>query len=118
MVVLLESASEQTFKIIPRSYVADSMVIVEEGAGVSTTYAITPTRVSYDDTLDASGTYMSIAKIVALEEDKFYTLTVLNGADVIYKTRIFCTSQTPQTYSINNGVYTPPTQTDNDYIVI
>jgi len=115
-IILKEQAGSQTFKIIPRSYTADSMNI--KGQEGTTNYLITPTRVDFDDTVDASGLYMSIAKIVSLKEGQQYRLTVLNGSDVVYEDMIFCTNQTIGNgdFTINNGEYTDRS-TDNDYVI-
>ena len=48
---------------------------------------------------------------------KFYTLKVLNGTDVVYKDKIFCTNQVPADYSINDGEYVQNT-TNSDYVII
>ena len=118
MLILTESLSSQSFTVIPRSYTATSTVIKEEGADVSATYSSTFTRVDYNDTLDTEGTYLKIAGIIALEEYKFYSIEVLNGTDVIYKDRIYCTNQTIADFSINNGEYVVAPTTDNTFIVI
>jgi hypothetical protein len=107
MIILREEATSQTFNIIPRYYTADSMVITNETSGVDVTYAITPTQTDY---------YLTISKIVTLVEGNFYTLEVLNGTDVVYKDKIFCTNQVVGSYTINNDEYTEH-PTDNDYIV-
>lgn len=117
MIVLKEDATSQTFKFIPRSYTATSMVILEEGTSVDETYSITPVRVDYSDNTDSEGTYLEVSKIVNLKEDRFYSLKVLNGSAVIYKDRIFCTNQTVSTYSINDGEYIDNT-TNNEFIII
>ena len=117
MLILTESLSSQSFTVIPRSYTATSTVITEEGADISATYASTFTRVDYNDVIDATGTYLKIAGIIALEENKFYSIEVLNGVDVIYKDRIYCTNQTLP-YSINDGEYTIAPTTDNTFIII
>lgn len=106
MIVLQELGTAQEFKIIPRELNADSMVITNELTDVSTTYAITPTVDRY---------YLVISKIVALEQNNFYTLSVLNGEDVVYKGKIFCTNQTVSTYTPNNNEYTTY-PSNNDYI--
>lgn len=117
MIILTESLSSQSFTVIPRSYTATRIVVIEEATSVDATYIPTFSRVDYNDTVDTEGTYLKIAGIIALEEDKFYTLTVYNGSAIIYKDRIFCTNQTVADYSINNGIYTE-NSTDNDYIII
>jgi hypothetical protein len=106
MIVLQELATAQEFKIIPRELSATSMVITNELTDVSTTYAITPTIDRY---------YLVINKIVNLQQNNFYTLTVLNNTDVVYKGKIFCTNQTIPTYTPNNNEYTTY-PSNNDYI--
>lgn len=107
MLVLQQSASSQTFKIIPRQFAADSMIITDETTRDSITYSITITQLDY---------YAVISKIITLVEGHTYTLTVLDGANVVYKDKIFCTNQSATTYTINNGEYVQNT-TDNEFIV-
>ena len=118
MIILQQSVSSQSFLVIPRSYTADSIDIEEEGTDVVTNYTPTFSRVDYNDTTDATGTYLKIVDTFTLVEDKFYKLTVKNGSTVIYKDRIFCTNQTGTSleYSINNGEYVD-NATDNDFII-
>jgi hypothetical protein len=106
MIVLQELATAQEFRIIPRELEADSMVITNELTDVSTTYEITPTIDKY---------YLVINTIVNLEQNNFYTLTVLDNTDVVYKGKIFCTNQTIPTYTPNNNEYTTY-PSNNDYI--
>lgn len=106
MIVLQELATAQEFRIIPRELSATSMVITNELTDVSTTYAITPTIDRY---------YLVINKIVNLQQNNFYTLSVLNNTDVVYKGKIFCTNQTIPTYTPNNNEYTTY-PSNNDYI--
>lgn len=106
MIILKESGSDQTFKIVPRELNADSMTLVNETTGESTNYVVSPTTVDY---------YLEITKTVTLKEGNFYQLTVKNGSDVVYKDKVFCTNQTVATYSVNNNEYTTYTS-DNDYI--
>jgi hypothetical protein len=106
MIVLQELATAQEFRIIPRELSATSMVITNELTDVSTTYAITPTIDRY---------YLVINIIVNLQQNNFYTLSVLNNTDVVYKGKIFCTNQTIPTYTPNNNEYTTY-PSNNDYI--
>lgn len=106
MIILKQSGLTQTFNVIPRSYSADSIVIT--GVEGSTTYSITASE---------SGRYLTWDKIVTLVEGQFYTLTVLNGTDIVYKDRIFCTNQTVADYTINNNEYTEETS-NNDFIIL
>jgi len=107
MLILREQATSQTFKIIPRIFSADSMVIRDEQTNVSVTYNITITQLDY---------YAVISNIIALEEGHTYNLTVLDGTDVVYLDKIFCTNQNATTYTINNGEYVNNT-TNNDFVI-
>lgn len=120
MVILQESASPQTFNVIPRSYTVDSMDITQEGTDVTVNYTLgllEALRVDYNGTADSEGTYLQIRKVVALEENYYYNLEVKNGSTVVYRDRIFCTNQTVSTYTVNENQYTQ-NSTDNEFIFI
>jgi hypothetical protein len=103
---LQQSASSQTFKIIPRTLAATSMILTDESTGISVTYSITPTIDRY---------YLVISKIVSLVEGRNYTLSVLNSATEVFKGKVFCTNQTD--FSINDGEYIQ-NSTNNNFIII
>jgi hypothetical protein len=84
------------------------MVIEDEAENTSVTIAIVPTVSTY---------YLSVTETVTLVEGRFYTLKVLNGTDVVYKDKIFCTNQTISDYSINNGEYVQHSS-DDDFVII
>ena len=107
MIILKEQITSQTFKVIPRGYTATSMTFTHEETGVVLTYSISPITDRY---------YLSISKIIALKDNHFYTLNILNGTTVIYTDKVFVTNQTIATYSINNGEYIQNTS-NNDYVV-
>jgi hypothetical protein len=106
MIILQETASAQTFKIIPRTYVADTLLLKNEVTGDEISYAITITQTDH---------YAVITKILTLQEGNFYKLTVLNGGNVVYKDKVFCTNQSVSTFSVNNGEFNTYTS-DNEYI--
>ncbi len=108
MIILQSSVSSQTFTFIPRTLAATSMVVEDEAENTSVTTSITPTVSTY---------YLSVTETLTLVEGRFYTLKVLNGSDVVYKDKIFCTNQTVADYSINNGEYTENT-TSSEYVII
>tara|TARA_R110000824_G_scaffold101042_1_gene239964 strand:+ start:468 stop:797 length:330 start_codon:yes stop_codon:yes gene_type:complete len=108
MIILLESVLSQTFKFIPRSLEADSMVIEDDAENTSVTIDITPTIDRY---------YLSVSEVLTLVEGRFYTIKVLNGLDVVYKDKIFCTNQTVSSYSINDNEYVQHS-TNNDFVII
>jgi len=106
MIILQETGIAQEFKVIPRELEADSMTLTSETTGEVVTYVITPTIDRY---------YLVINEIVALKENNFYTIEVKNGADIVYKDKIFCTNQTVSSFSVNNNEFTTYSS-DNDYI--
>jgi len=108
MIILLESVLSQTFKFIPRELTADSMVIEDEAENTSVTIAIIPSVDRY---------YLSVSEVLTLVEGRFYTLKVLNGTDIVYKDKIFCTNQTVSSYTINKDEYVQNV-TNNEYVII
>lgn len=108
MIVLKEIPTAQDFKVIPRTYLADRMEITGE---------TTRETVSYDITTSVTGYYLTWSKIVDLKENNFYTLTVYNGSDVVYKGKIFCTNQSVESYSVNSNEFTS-VSSDNEYITL
>jgi hypothetical protein len=108
MIYLKETGIAQEFKIIPRSYVADSMVITNEFTNVAVTYPITPLVATY---------YLVINEIIALEENNHYTIKILNGVEEVFYGKIFCTNQDITDFSINNGEYVQHVTT-NEYIIL
>jgi hypothetical protein len=120
MIHLTTSASAQTLKVIPRNYASSvSMILRDDSTNTSTTYSVSTTT-------DKNYLVLSQALSPVLVEGRFYDLTLKEGTDVIYKDKIFCTSQTVNQanndyYSVNDGEYTTPTgddKYDNDYIII
>lgn len=120
MIHLTTSASAQTLKVIPRSYASSvSMILRDDSTNTSTTYTVSTTT-------DKNYLVVSKALSPVLVEGRFYDLTLKEGANVIYKDKIFCTNQTVNQanndyYTVNSGEYTTPTgddKYDNDYIII
>lgn len=106
MIVLKETASSQTFKIIPRSMNADTLTLVNETTGEETIYNISITQLDY---------YAVIDEVLDLKENNFYKLTVSNGSEIVYKDKVFCTNQVIENFTVNNNEYTSYSS-DNDYI--
>jgi hypothetical protein len=107
MIILKEQVEEQSLKFIPRTYCATSIVLVNEMTNESTTI----TSDFYKD-----GYYLFTSATFDLKEGNFYTLSILNNTDVVYKDKIFCTNQVIADFSINDGQYVA-NQTNNDFIV-
>jgi predicted nucleic acid-binding protein len=107
MIILRESEGQQSLRFIPREYKATTIVLVNEMTNETTT-------ISSDFYKD--GYYLFTSTTFDLKEGNFYTLTIKNNTDVVYKDKIFCTNQVIANFSINDGEYVA-NQTTNDFIV-
>lgn len=59
---------------------------------------------------------MTLSDVFLVEEGTFYQLTIVNGTDLIYRDRIFCTAQTEyEKYTVASGVYKQPTAENDTY---
>ena len=116
MIILTTSASAQQIKVIPRSYPASvTLKVRSESKNKTTTY----TSVAAANV----GGYLTLSKAFSLKEGVFYELTILDGTDVIYRDKIFCTDQDVDQsandyYSVNKNVYTSEATYDNEFIVL
>jgi len=97
VIVLKEIGTAQTVRFIPtRRSSGTSLILKNETTNASTTYSITTTATSY---------YSTFSKILTLKEGNFYEMTILDGAELVYRDKVFCTNQTIATYSINKDEY-------------
>jgi hypothetical protein len=108
MIILKPIATAQTLKFIAREDVCDSIVLRDEQDN---------TEVTINATFSLSSYYLTADIIFSLQEDRFYNLTAYNGSTIVYKDKIFCTSQEIDDYSINNGDYKEHSS-NNDYITL
>lgn len=108
MIVLTTSTNPQTFALIPRSSVFDSVEITDDQTNETTVVS------EWDYT---AGDYYSTLEVeVALVENHFYNLVLKDGTNIVYRDRIFCTDQQIVTFSVNNGQYVS-NATTNTFIV-
>jgi len=108
MIVLQETNDPQTFSFIPRSDSYDALFLTDD-----------QTNVEIEVTIDDSvvGDYINtITATFDLIEGHFYNLVLKDGADVVYKDKVFCTNQPVVSFSVNNGQYVS-NSTTNDFIV-
>lgn len=114
---IVSTSGNKTFKIIPREFIEGAITVNLTSESTGTTITITPTA-SIDEN------YMSFDAVFGtLTEGEFYILEVKNGTNVIYKDKVFCTTQTINQsnndyYSVNKDVYTTEDSYDNDYIIL
>jgi len=108
MIVLQETNDPQTFSFIPRSDSYDALFLTDD-----------QTNVEIEVTIDDSvvGDYINtITATFDIIEGHFYNLVLKDGADVVYKDKVFCTNQPVVSFSVNNGQYVS-NSTTNDFIV-
>lgn len=111
MHILQVSASPQNIVIIPRSFPASvTIALVDESTNTTATPALTAAS--------ANG-FMTLTGTFSLVNNRFYGLKVFNSGNLIYRDRVFVTSQTEyDKFTVNQNVYTEETSYDNDYIII
>lgn len=108
MIVLQETNDPQTFSFIPRSDSYDALFLTDDQTNVQI-------EVTIDD--NVVGDYINtITATFDLIEGHFYNLVLKDGADVVYKDKVFCTNQPVVSFSVNNGQYVS-NSTTNDFIV-
>lgn len=111
MKILTTSTDAQELKVIPRNYVSTITVKLRNE---STNAVTTDTGISA--TTDKG--YLVFSNNYTLTENIFYELEILDGLNIIYKDKIFCTDQTLPTYTVNKDEYTTENSYNNDYIII
>lgn len=114
MKVLTTSTDAQTIKVIPREYVGTVTLKLRDDSTNRVTTAVVEAITDKN--------YLSVSYAFNLKEGRYYDLTLLNGSNVIYLDRIFCTNQTINQdtndyYSVNKNEYVSENG-NNDYIVL
>jgi hypothetical protein len=106
MIILKPLETAQVLKFIGRQNVGTHLILRDEQDN---------TEIQIDSDYVVDGQYLKTTTIFDLQENRFYNLTVYNSTEIIYRDKLFCTSQT--NYSINNGAYTQ-NESNNDYITL
>ena len=125
MIHLIPSTSPQSISILPREYTTSVVLLLRDDSTNDSTYIELPTSA-------INGNYLDISTVFTLSEGRFYDLVVykvevgyvlanLTELDVIYKDKIFCTTQsvdqnTNTFYSPNEGEFTEKSA-NNDFII-
>ena len=109
MVILQQSASEQSIRFIPRTSTYDGLFITDDQTNTEVEITIASSvQGDYFDTINAT---------FSILENHFYNLEIRNGNTVVYKDKIFCTNQAVNSYSVNEGKYTS-IPSNNEFIII
>ena len=97
MIVLRETNSAQSVRFVPtRRNAGNKLYLRNESTNVEVEYDITCTQTSY---------YLTFSKVLALKEGHFYTMTIKQDSELIFRDKVFCTNQTIGTYSVNKDEY-------------
>ena len=108
MILLNEGDANQTIKFIPRANSYDTMIVTNESTNVSENITIVSSLVG--------DYYNEIVASFDLTKDTFYSLTIKNNSDIVFKDKVFISNQNSETYSPNQNVYTSHVST-NDFII-
>lgn len=106
MQIINKTAGTKSISVTPRSDNFTSMTLYNE----TTNATVSVANVS----LVASNYYMTLAFDIEndLQDDVFYYLTMYNGSTPIYRDKIYVTSQSAETYTINQNVYVSHSSND------
>lgn len=116
MIIVNPTNSVFTFGMIPKSYnVAGvyTMTLVDDQRNVVLSTSTASNIQSSNDI-----TYLTFTLLNQFYEGGFFDAEFLLNGTIVFKSRIFATTQNASTYSINSGKFTLPNISNNDYITI
>lgn len=105
MKVLKPISTSQSLSIIPRDYTSvngASMTIYEDGTQKQESVILTAVE-------SANGNYIVITfSSTILSEGNSYFIEIKNGTTLVYRDKVYCTTQTDKTtkHTLNSGQYT------------
>ena len=105
MIILREQETAQTLNAIIYGSDADTIVLRDEETNIET---------EIEATFSIDKYFVTTSVIFPIKENKYYTLTIKDGTNIVYRDKIFCTNQNLETYSINKDAYVEHTTT-NEY---
>ena len=115
MIILSDTAAEQTFTIIPRFKTSGSLDFTftnETQNKVSNTFAYAGTYAN--GVLTINTTFSPVLKL-----NTFYSITVFSGLELLWRGRAFVTDQTElPKYSINENKFDEYDGNNNEFIVL
>jgi len=111
MHILQVSESSQSIVIIPRSFPASvTLQLVDESKNTTATPSVS---------VASSNGFMTLTGTFSLVNNRFYTLKVLDGSTLIYRDRVFVTSQTEfDKFTVNQNIYTEEESYNNEFILL
>ena len=96
MIILREQETAQTLNAIIYGSDADTIVLRDEETNIET---------EIEAVFSIDKYFVTTSVIFPIKENKYYTLTIKDGTNIVYRDKIFCTNQALSTYSINKDEY-------------
>ena len=79
----------------------------------------TNTTATINPSITESNGFMSLSATFSLVGGTFYGMKIFKGSNLIYRDRVFVTSQTEyDKFTVNQNVYTEETSYNNEFIVL
>lgn len=96
MIILKEQETAQTLNAIIYGSDADAIVLRDEETNIET---------EIDCVFSIDKYFVTTSVILPIKENKYYTLTIKDGTNIVYRDKIFCTNQNIEDYTINHEQY-------------
>ena len=96
MIILREQETAQTLNAIIYGSDADTIVLRDEETNIETEIECVFSIDKY---------FVTTSVILPIKENKYYTLTIKDGTNIVYRDKIFCTNQNIEDYTINHEQY-------------
>ena len=111
MHILQVSDSPQSVVIIPRYYPNSvSFHLIDESTNTTATPSVS--------VVSANG-FMTLTGTFSIVVNRYYGVKIFDGDDLIYRDRVFVTSQTDYAnFTVNEGVYTEEISYNNEFVII
>ena len=111
MHILQVSESSQSIVIIPRYFPSSVNIrLIDESKNTTATPSVS---------VSSADGFMTLTGTFSLVVNRYYGLEVFNGSNLIYRDRVFVTSQTEyDKFTVNQNVYTEETSYDNEFVII
>lgn len=112
MHILKPITSSQEIKIISRQSAAGTIAIHLKSESSNENQTLNPSVIEADG-------FMTLSAEFSLVSGVFYGLKVFDGSTLIYRGRVFVTSQTDfDKFSVNEGVYIKEESFNNDFVIL
>jgi len=105
MIILREQETAQILNAIIYGSSADTIILRDEETNIET---------EIEAVFSIDKYFVTTSVIFPIKENKYYTLTIKDGTNIVYRDKIFCTNQSLSTYSINKDEYVQHVTT-NEY---